>query len=141
MYESFINKILLEYAIDLDLSFDKLTPEISRYDFVQRSPTFKSLPQRFKYINIIEKYRKTSGEGLPLMVLSISRLIPTQNKIDSDRLSNVTLNRSEIEALPFVVKLDNNFYLLDGHHRVYRDKRDGKGLVKVHILDLDRSKN
>lgn len=130
------NKILLEYAIDLN--FDKLTPVMSRYDFVEHSPKFKNISSKLKTINIVEKYRKNSGEGLPLMVVSISRLIPTQNKIDSERLSNVTLNKEEIKDYPFVVKLDNNFYLLDGHHRVYRDKLDGKGLIKVHCLDLDR---
>lgn len=133
-----VNKILLEYQISVS---NKEVTEDKRYDFLLKSKKFTK-EQKNLLIDLIEQFRKQSGSILPCSLVKIKDLIPTQKNINKARLKNIEKNKDTIKTLgnkPFIVKLEEKFYILDGHHRIFSDKKEKKKEIEVKILDLDKS--
>jgi IMP dehydrogenase len=89
----------------------------------------------------VDKLKKTIEKvhGIKIDVnrgtVDVDRLIPTQTKIYADELKGriYELRRGLAEPI-VVIKKDNRFYLIDGHHRVVAAKRVGSKKLDAYIL-------
>jgi hypothetical protein len=120
---------IFESVVYLEDVFGKVQPNM--YAFIQRDVTkFRTKDEKLAIINKMEKYRLKSGEGLPETTVNIDMLVPTQVSVDDE-------HKPKTSKDPFCVKLHGIYYLLDGHHRVYADKKKGVKKIQVKLLDLD----
>lgn len=132
---SLIENILYEYEIYLQDIFKGVSPNM--YGFIQRDVTrFPSIESKLEAVNMIEKYRNNSGEGLPSYYVDPRKLVATQKVITSDRLFAVAHSTAK-ETPPFVVKMNGVYYLLDGHNRVTLALKNREEKIKIRLLNLD----
>lgn len=132
----FILKILLEADIPIENVFHH--HEMNRYAFIWRDTTkFVTIQMKRDVVALLEKYRNKSGKGLDVVELDPKLFVATQNTIDSDNLLKINKQREQINAIPFVVKLNMVYYLLDGHHRTSIALINQEKTIKVHFMDLN----
>lgn len=132
----FIKRILIEADIPIEKVFND--HEMNRYAFIWRDTTkFITIDLKRQIVKTMENYRKKSGKGLETIEINPQMLIATQNTIDSDNLSKINKQREKINSIPFVVKLNMVYYLLDGHHRTSIALINKEKLIKVHFMDLN----
>lgn len=131
-----IRKILLEADIPVESVFNG--HDVNRYSFIWRDVTkFVSVESKRDIVDKIEKLRLSSGGNLPIETLNPQMFVATQSTIDSDNVKKIIADYNEIEELPFVVKLNGVYYLIDGHHRTTVALVAKKDYVKCRFLDLD----
>ena len=72
-------------------------------------------------------------------VVPIHRLIATQAYVNADfrQAAEAASRKDDGMALPAVVQYDGRLYITDGHHRLFRDSRDGRYVASVRLFDLD----
>ena len=76
-------------------------------------------------------------ESLPLVDIEIEGLIPTQDFVDWDKLSEKLKGKGDKDRHPFIIKKDGENYIFDGHHRLSAAKLNGKKKDKVNLFDED----
>ena len=130
--KNIIDKIITEAEINIENLFNG--HDSNRYSFIKRN---KNLKNKNKYIEIIENLRLKSGDNLPIVKLNPKLFIATQNTVNSDKIKSITKYKNNIDKIPFIVKLDNIFYIIDGHHRTSIAIILNKPLINVRLLDLD----
>lgn len=133
---SIVEKILTEAKIEVMYLFDEAIP--NRYGFILKDKyKYNSQVAKYAIITELEKYRKISGDGLPIEEMDPRTFVATQDTIDSDNLRNIANNKEEIDALPVVVKYNGINYLIDGHHRTSIALITRENLIDVRVYDLD----
>jgi hypothetical protein len=95
-----------------------------------------SLPQiRGNDIPNFLKFIKNKGIKVTRSNVKISKLKPTQNKIDLNKVEKKVSNKN-LKIKPFIVSKDN--YILDGHHQLYALKYLNPNSSAIsHVIDLD----
>ena len=130
---TFIDKIITEALIPTSSTFSKVNSNF--YGFIQRDVTkFPTFEEKQKIVNKIETLRMTSGKGLPKISINPFMLVATQKEVESKNAKKL----EKVSIPPFVVKLNNVYFLLDGNHRVFNAIKDKKKEITVSLLDLDK---
>ena len=128
--------ILIEQAVSLGNFFTHIEPNFYG-SILRHSPNFPTLQSKIDTINMIEEYREDSGAGLPEITIPVSRLIATQPDVQDELVAMAMRGDLPKGFIPFVVKMNNKYYIIDGHHRTTTEIIQKKKEVKVHLLDLD----
>ena len=136
---SLVNKILKEAEIAVMNIFDKAIP--NRYGFIlSDNVRYPNMEDKMDIINLLEDYRLKSGEGLPVQILNPNIFTATQDTVNAENIRNIAANYDEIDKLPFAVKFNNTYYLVDGHHRVSVAIITKQEMIEVRVYDMDQSK-
>lgn len=131
-----VDKILREAKLDIEYLFNG--HDDHRYAFIWRDVTkYVSIEDKRAIVAKIEKLRNKSGGKLPVVKVNPQQLIATQDSVDSDNIKKVAKNSDQIDEIPFVVKLNGVYYLLDGHHRTSTYLITKENFINVRLLDLD----
>lgn len=131
-----VDKILRESYIGVMNLFDRAIP--NRYGFILSDKLrFPDMKNKIKIIKELENYRLKSGDKLPIQKLNPNLFIATQDTVDGDKIKRIAKNYSEIDKIPFVVKFNNQYYLIDGHHRISVALIANKNSLNVHVYDID----
>lgn len=69
--------------------------------------------------------------------LPISRIIATQEFVNSDFHEAANRSRGDDNDLPCVVKYHGRFYVTDGHHRLMDSASEGASSTPLRLYDLD----
>lgn len=70
------------------------------------------------------------------VVLPIRSLIATQPSVKADYWNALSIERG---LLPVVVRVNNEFYVRDGHHRIVNAAENGYTKVRVALVDADNA--
>jgi hypothetical protein len=62
--------------------------------------------------------------------VDLSVLIPTQRVVTAQNLENAYNSKD----IPYVIELNNSFYIIDGHHRFANAILDGQKTLKAFVL-------
>ncbi len=80
-------------------------------------------------------------DSLPTISIDIDTLTPTKNFLDEDNIKNKINSKPKDENdLPFIFKIDGDYYIIDGHHRLTLFKYLKKKFVNVKFFDADKIK-
>ncbi|CAB3290231.1 Inosine-5'-monophosphate dehydrogenase [Methanocaldococcus lauensis] len=114
---------------------------ISNMDVI-RSQIEKTTPKKLE--NIIKTY-KSLGYNLKVekKEVKVSKLKPTQNKIQADELVGRKYELKKGLAEPIIVikkKNDNHYILIDGHHRAVAAYKMGIPKLDAYVIYLDTDK-
>ena len=136
----FIQGILKEAEVAVMNLFDKAIP--NRYGFILADNTrYPNMEDKLGIIDKLEDYRLKSGEGLPVQLLNPNMFIATQDTVDSDKMKRIAANYDRnVDKIPFVVKFNNQYFLIDGHHRVSVALITNQPMLEVHVYDMDQDK-
>lgn len=69
-----------------------------------------------------------------VVVLPIRAIWASQERVNDDFATTETSSG----MLPIVIRKDDEFYMLDGHHRTMRVGEEGGQTVRVELYDFDR---
>ncbi len=105
--------------------------------------SWKDVPRR------LESLKKTIEiiYGVKLKVdfklVPVGQLHPTETFLEKDKLALVFMKvMTEDYRVPIIaVKRDEDFFVLDGHHRSYISKKLKKKTVKTYVLNFPRNKS
>ena len=133
------------------VSTKKLTPQIEKIHAPNTAATtaadnddddddatgLYSKPFKPEYAEIQQKYRSTAVAMIESNLaedqnISTATLLPTQPKSTS---STAGTGAGPMGMKPSVAKVNDEYYLLDGHHRAM-----GKSPIDAHVVDFDKSK-
>ena len=75
------------------------------------------------------------------MAVDISRLHATQNGINAKNVISLAedISKNGITDLPTAIKVGNEYYLLDGHHRIAAEIIAGKNEVNLRVVKVPKS--
>ncbi len=103
---------------------------------------------RFRTTDVMGSYHSSYFKGVAeddfkdkatTETVSVSSLRPTQAYVKKKQVEEIMHNTSllSVESQPIeVVKSEGNFYVLDGHHRVFAAKLLGVKNIKVRLLKI-----
>lgn len=66
----------------------------------------------------------------------VSKILFTQS-LDNDAENHSVEDFNEYDSLPFAVKMDGFYHLLDGHHRIKKAMDEGNTRVLIFVADAD----
>jgi 8-oxo-dGTP pyrophosphatase MutT (NUDIX family) len=130
---------------------DDLNPEVINDKFnIRELKSFSNIfGQKIPNVDEIDTYSlytkaQESGEDLddfiedlPLEKVEIEGLIPTQDFVDWDKLSEKIDGKTNKDRHPFIIKRNDRQYIFDGHHRLAADKLNGEKEAEVRLFDED----
>jgi len=110
-------KTFLEFNTGSDIGMERsVMPQIKSED----------IPE---FLNYIKERKITVKKDF----LKISDLLPTQNKVDPEKILKKIENKSKIK--PFLISSDN--YILDSHHQLYALRYlEPKSIVPVYKIAM-----
>lgn len=76
-------------------------------------------------------------DSLNTINIDIDKLTPTKYYLSKSKVDNVIKNDFDGEELPFIIKENNIYYIIDGHHRITYYKIHNISNIKVKIFDND----
>jgi len=124
---SFTEKILKE-AMSVSSIFSSCEPNL--YGFIERNSNL-SFDEKIALVNKIEYYRLVDASSLPIVELPIYMLTSTQRNVDENRFGKIDTDKPV-----FVVKMNNVYYLLDGHHRVVLTYNNSRENIKCYLFSI-----
>jgi len=94
---------------------------------------YKTIPSESRKLidNIIDLGKE---KDLPIESVDISKIVPTQKNVNISNMkdvSNIKNPKDEILA----VKNNENYYIVDGHHRIANEILNNKENVNMRVLD------
>lgn len=115
----------------------KLVGIITNTDIV-RSHIERSTPTKVNYFKKTLEQLYGIKTKLVRMKVPINKLRPTQNKIYADELQGRTYEIQRGLAEPtIVVKVDNRYVLVDGHHRTVAALKLGYEKIDSYVIEID----
>jgi len=115
----------------------KLVGIITNTDIV-RSHIERSTPTKVNYFKKTLEQLYGIKTKLVRMKVPINKLRPTQNKIYADELQGRTYEIQRGLAEPtIVVKVDNRYVLVDGHHRTVAALKLGHEEIDSYVIEID----
>jgi hypothetical protein len=123
LFHIFENQDLDKYMVHKSFSLVKLLGKNSK--------PMPDMGNFFKYIDDNNIDIDSGIDSLPETVLNISELTPTKNFLD---ISTLNKKMSLFKGLPFVIKSNNEYFIIDGHHRIALAALDGKENIKVRLF-------
>ncbi len=112
---------------------------IITYTDIVRSQIERVTPDKVK--KIAETIRKLHGVDVKIVTdkVSVDKLIPTQDHVYLDELKGRMYEIEKGLAEPIVViKIDDRYLLVDGHHRALAAYKLGKRKLDAYVLILSR---
>lgn len=107
----------------------------------------------YAYIEMIpelkDQYKNASTRGAADIVMQVRNKLSPETTLPIDKLisSEPTLDKAHIDAImnktfvkgkiPYVIKYDNKYIVVDGNHRVVASFLSGEKNIRVKLMDLD----
>ncbi len=146
-----LDKALVDYKPDRSLSdpsktvrIDKLVPDVS-YTPYSKTPFFHRVnvlqgsidPLHYGVGDYI-KQRDLLFDTVPVTKMALDNVVVTQPLVNKDRVQQI-IDKPETGGTKAIqaVKYGGKTYILNGHHRVAADLKEGKKEINAHLLDLD----
>jgi len=94
-------------------------------------------PDKYNLMNKLDVYTSDSDfEKNPIEVISIDRIIPTQRTVSKDNLLSVKDVLDEDNTGAYLVKYNDFYYVMDGHHRISMKILDGETMIKAYVQEI-----